>query len=235
MGYKIFKLLAGVFLCLPLLANADGIQVRIDGSGKKVFYNIPTKHARSYGTSGLESVALYYSNQAENYVSMIQEICGRYGVDSQLVKALIQVESNYNERAVSPKGAMGLMQLMPATAGRYGVQQILDPHQNIEGGVKYLKDLDDLFKSDFRLVLAAYNAGENVVSRINDIPDYTETQNYVRKVLALYNGDPSYTPYAGGNAPRNVTYYKYMDDKGVTHYSAVPISGVQTTKVSFYY
>jgi len=234
MGYRIFGLLACVLLCTPLVARADGIQVRIDESGKKIFYNIPTKH-RFSGSFGLESVALYYSNQAENYLNMIQEICGRYGVDSQLVKALIQVESNYNERAISPKGAMGLMQLMPGTAGRYGVQQAFDPRQNIEGGVKYLKDLDDLFKSDFRLVLAAYNAGENVVTRINDIPDYTETQNYVRKVLALYNGDSSYTPYAGGGAPRNVTYYKYLDDKGVTHYSAVPISGFQTTKVSFYY
>lgn len=235
MWYRLSKLFAfAILLYFPLIVQAEGIQVRVDEMGKKIFYNIPTKH-RFYGSSGLESVALYYSGQAENYLTIIQEICGQYGVDAQLVKALIQVESNYNERAVSSKGAMGLMQLMPETAYRYGVQQAFDPRQNIEGGVKYLKDLTQLFNSDFRLVLAAYNAGENVVSRLNDIPDYTETQNYVRKVLALYNGDATYTPYFGGSRPHNVTYYKYLDEKGVLHYSAVPVSGVQLTKVSFYY
>jgi Transglycosylase SLT domain/Domain of unknown function (DUF4124) len=235
MGYRIYKFIACALLCTPLIARADGgIQVRIDQTGKKVFYNIPTKH-HFIGSDGLESVALYYSNQAANYLTLIQDICGQYGVDAQLVKALIQVESNYNERALSPKGAMGLMQLMPGTASRYGVQQAFDPRQNIEGGVKYLKDLSQLFNSDFRLVLAAYNAGENVVQRLNDIPNYTETQNYVRKILALYNGDSSFTPFAGGSRPRLVSYFKYVDDKGVTHYSAAPIDGVQLTKVSFYY
>jgi len=235
MDKRSFRVYILALVCLiPSLVSAEGILVRLDAAGKKVFYNIPPK-TRILPDGTLESVAVYYSRQAENYVEMIRDVCSQYGVDSELVRALIQVESAYNYRAVSPKGARGLMQLMPATANRYGVQESFDPRQNVEGGVKYLKDLLQLFNSDLRLVLAAYNAGEHVVSKINDIPNYTETQNYVRKVLALYNGDSSYSPYAGGGKPRNVTYYKYLDDKGVTHYSVTPISGVQVTKVSFYY
>jgi soluble lytic murein transglycosylase-like protein len=147
---------------------------------------------------------------------------------------MIQVESNYNPRAVSPKGARGLMQLMPETASRYGVRSIFDPRENIDGGVRYLKDLLALFNSDLRLAIAAYNAGENAVQRFNGIPRYTETQNYVKKVLALYNGETSYQPY--GRKPRIVTYYKYLDERGITHYAMEePVSGNQVTKVTFYY
>ena len=139
-------------------------------------------------------VSLGYSNKVEQYSDLIQTISGRHGVDPELVKAVIQVESNYNDRAVSHKGAMGLMQLMPATAARYGVVSIFEPSQNIEGGVRYLKDLLQLFNNDIRLTAAAYNAGENRVIRLNDVPNFLETQNYVRKVLALYKGDMKYTP-----------------------------------------
>jgi soluble lytic murein transglycosylase-like protein len=167
---------------------------------------------------------------------MIQEISTRHGVDAELVKAVIQVESNYNDRARSPKGACGLMQLMPATAQRYGVQSIFDPSQNIEGGVRYLKDLVQLFKNDMRLAVAAYNAGEGAVQKYNnEVPNYEETQNYVRKVLALYNGDMSYAPLAGVHRVQTVTYYKYVDARGVTHYSINPISGTNLSKVTFSY
>ena len=217
-------------LCLPLLLTglviqADPVQYRLDSNGKKIFYNIPVKS---------ETAAVYYSNRAEDYLVLIREICRIHGVDPELVKAMIQVESNYNPFAISRKGARGLMQLMPGTATRYGVRQIFDPRENIEGGVKYLRDLIELFDSNLRFAVAAYNAGENTVQRVNGIPNYVETQNYVRKVMALYNGETAYQQYAG-SAPRNVIYYKYLDDKGVTHYSATPVPGVQVTKVSFYY
>src|SRR5262245_34384857 len=127
------------------------------------------------------------------------------------------------------------MQLMPGTAARYGVRNLHDPAQDVDGGVRYLKDLLVLFNNDLRLVLAAYNAGEKAVQRYNnDVPNYVETQNYVRKVLALYNGDATYTVYAGGKA-RSVTYYKYIDGKGVTHYSLTPVTATGLTKVSFSY
>jgi len=215
-------------LCSPLIAT--DIRSKVDTSGKTVFFNIPTRLT----ASGSE-VPIFYSNKVDAYSGAIQEACSKHGVDGNIVKAVIQVESNYNPWAVSPKGARGLMQLMPATAARYGVQDIHDPRQNIEGGVRYLKDLLLLFNNDLRLVLAAYNAGEKAVQRYNnDVPKYVETQNYVRKVLALYNGETTYTVYAGGKA-RSLTYYKYLDEKGVTHYSLTPIFAPGLTKVRFSY
>jgi soluble lytic murein transglycosylase-like protein len=114
-----------------------------------------------------------------------------------LVKAVIQVESGYDHQAISPVGAMGLMQLMPATAARFGVKKAFVPADNIEGGVRYLSYLLKLFNSNTKLAVAAYNAGENRVKRTNAIPDFVETQNYVRKVLALYKGEMKYIPYTG--------------------------------------
>ena len=213
-------------------AQSGNILFKFDDSGKKVYYNIPPRWSlRSNG----DPLGIYYSDRVQDYLDMIRQISFRHGVDPELVKAVIQVESNYNHRAVSAKGAKGLMQLMPATAARYGVRSIFDPSQNIEGGVRYLKDLDALFNSDLRLTLAAYNAGENRVQKINDVPNFVETQNYVRKVLALYNGDGSYIPYTGGGRVGTVSYWKYVDEKGVTHYSAEPVEVANATKVSFSY
>jgi soluble lytic murein transglycosylase-like protein len=231
---NICLLKAFVFLLLvfcAISAQAQNVLFKLDTNGKKVFYNIPSRNSGSDGSAQ----GLYYSDRYENYAGTIWQISTKYGVDPDLVKALIQVESNYNFMAVSPKGARGLMQLMPATAARYGVRSVFDPTQNIEGGVRYLKDLSVLFNSDLRLTLAAYNAGEHRVSKINDVPDFVETQNYVRKVLALYNGEMSYIPYGGGGKIKNVTYWKYVDEKGVTHYSSEAVQIANATKVSFAY
>jgi soluble lytic murein transglycosylase-like protein len=100
-----------------------------------------------------------------------------------LVRALIQVESNYKPRARSPRGAMGLMQLMPSTAREYKVRNPFDPRANIEGGIKHLKTLIDRFGVE--LALAAYNAGEGAVKKFNGIPPYRETRNYVSRILSL--------------------------------------------------
>ena len=100
----------------------------------------------------------------------------------QLVHSVIQVESNYDPNAVSPKGALGLMQLIPATARRFGVSDVFDPADNIQGGARYLKYLLELYKGDEALALAAYNAGEGAVSRYGGVPPFPETQDYVAKV-----------------------------------------------------
>ena len=113
--------------------------------------------------------------------SLVEETAKNYALNPELVDSVIQVESNYNPHAVSPKGAQGLMQLMPATARRFGVVNSFDPKQNIEGGVRYLKFLQDRFKDD-RLAIAAYNAGEGAVDKYGNVPPYAETIDYVAKV-----------------------------------------------------
>jgi len=127
----------------------------------------------------------------KRFSSLIEQAAYKHQVDAKLVHAVIQTESAYNSTAQSPKGAVGLMQLMPDTAKRFGVLDRSDPDQNLDGGVRYLKHLINLFNPSLELALAAYNAGENAVMRYNNsIPPYPETQNYVKQVLALYRPEP---------------------------------------------
>ena len=123
--------------------------------------------------------------------SLIEELSKKHNVDFALVKAMIKAESGFNPLAVSRKGAKGLMQLMPETAQRMNVANIFNPRENIDGGVRYFRYLLSLFNNDLRLSLAAYNAGENIVSELRSIPPYRETVDYVRKVLNYYQ---SYKP-----------------------------------------
>lgn len=117
------------------------------------------------------------------YAEIIDRVSGEHGVDAKLVRAVIQVESAYRHTARSRKGAMGLMQLMPATARQYGVKDPYDPASNIEGGIKYLKTLLQRLPRD--LALAAYNAGEGAVERFHGIPPYPETRDYVSRIIQL--------------------------------------------------
>lgn len=119
------------------------------------------------------------------YSELIATAAQAHGVDPILVQALIQVESNYQPRAKSHKGAMGLMQLMPATAREYRVRNAYDPKANINAGIQKLKGLLNKWEGNVALALAAYNAGEGAVARFNGIPPYRETQNYVTKILSL--------------------------------------------------
>ena len=123
---------------------------------------------------------------ATRYVEIVDEMARAYRVDAELIHALIRTESNYNASAVSHKGAVGLMQLMPATARRYGVVDPRDAAQNIRGGVQYLRDLLDAFHHNLTLTLAAYNAGEGAVAKHGGVPPYAETTAYVARVLELY-------------------------------------------------
>jgi soluble lytic murein transglycosylase-like protein len=117
------------------------------------------------------------------YSEIIDKVAAAQGVPAQLVKAVIKVESAYQEHARSPKGAMGLMQLMPGTARQYAVQNPYEPQSNIEAGIKYLKSLLDRY--ELKAALAAYNAGEGAVKRFGGIPPYPETQKYVADILRL--------------------------------------------------
>jgi Transglycosylase SLT domain len=152
--------------------------------------------------------------------SIIDRVSSRYQVDPKLVHAMIRVESNYDPSAISSKGALGLMQLIPSTAQRFGVQNPFDPKQNIQGGVSYLKYLLHLFGGNLPLSLAAYNAGEERVIRSGGIPNIPETEHYVRAITHLYhskNTSSAATATPGGG--QIVPIVRYVDSQGVIHFT----------------
>ena len=195
-----------LLLLLPLPGGAD-VYKYVDSAGKIYFTDSPLqgddlklewkrdankiateKNARvvAMGRSRtpVEPSPVKLSARRARYERTIELIAGQERVNSELLHAVVRAESAYNAGAVSPAGATGLMQLMPATAARYQVQNIEDPTENLRGGARYLRDLLNLFGNDLQLALAAYNAGENAVAQYgNRIPPYPETQRYVRKVL----------------------------------------------------
>ena len=118
--------------------------------------------------------------------ALVRKLAPQYAIDPQLVMAVIAIESGFDPKAVSPKNAQGLMQLIPETAERFGVKQVFDPADNIKGGLAYLRWLMAFFRGEVRLVLAAYNAGERAVERYNGIPPYDETRAYVARITSIY-------------------------------------------------
>jgi len=185
-----------VAMARPALAD---IYMFKDERGVVHFTNIPTTDKRfkllrkEEGTSdyarnaGMPQVSMPSAEAIRRFAPLIESASRTHGVEVALVHAVISAESGYNPAALSKAGARGLMQLMPDTAKRYGVQNILDPMENISGGVRYLRDLIAMFNGDLELAVAAYNAGENAVIRHgNRIPPYAETVHYVPKVLGFY-------------------------------------------------
>ncbi len=162
-----------------------GIYRYIDENGDYHFTNCP-KDPRYQLYIREEGDLVSVHVDPDQYDPMIEEFSKKYGVDSALVKAVIQAESGFNSYAVSRKGAKGLMQLMPQTAAQWNVMNVFNPRENIEGGVRHLKHLLETFGNNLTLSLAAYNAGKNAVIRNHSIPPYDETQNYVREVLRYY-------------------------------------------------
>jgi len=118
------------------------------------------------------------------YAKLIHVAAQKHGVDEKLIAGVIAAESNFDPKAVSRKRALGLMQLLPATAAQYAVQNVFDPGQNIDGGTHYLKDLLARYRGNLRLALAAYNAGPEMVDRYGGIPPFAETRNYVRQITS---------------------------------------------------
>ena len=148
--------------------------------------------------------------------SVIKQTAQRHDMDADLVRAIIQVESNFNPRAVSHKGAMGLMQLVPSTARHLGVNNVFNPVENVDAGVRFLKYLMSAFGGDLKLSLAAYNAGPKAVERHGGVPPYPETKNYIKKIGDLYSVSLS-------NRDRNRWgIVKYVDENGRVHFTNIP-------------
>jgi hypothetical protein len=229
------------------------IYTRVNGRGVIEATNVPetSDYRLTYPGKGtlIHSRGFRSMTYRGEFEPHIQAAASTFGVAVDFIKAVIQVESEFDHLAVSSKGAQGLMQLMPFTARRFGVLDSFDPRQNVFGGAQYLRLLLDLFHGDTDLALAGYNAGENAVLRYGGIPPYKETRSYVQKVRGLIGYVPpfaapsaralSYAPsglFARPAAPgrlvpaRPCVYYKYADNRGGLHVSqAPPAEGVSYT------
>lgn len=186
---KILLLLAG-FLAINT-ASADIYKYVAPDGG--VYYTDEPAHSqfkliiRSRPKNYSKAYKRYKQNK-KKYAPIIKVIAQKHNFDEHLIHAIIRAESAYDPLALSSAGAVGMMQLMPATAKRYGVIDRRDPTQNIDAGVRYMKDLLGMFNSDLKLAVAAYNAGENAVFKYKKtIPPYPETRKYVQRVLSFYN------------------------------------------------
>jgi soluble lytic murein transglycosylase-like protein len=236
-----------ILLMLPSVASAEDVtavpqpklQVTVV-NGKIVVTNAAPNPplVLAEQTPATPTASTFDSRMPEEYHSLVHTISKDHGVDPNLVAAVMKVESNYDQRARSSAGALGLMQLIPETGRRFGVSDFFNPRQNIEGGVRYLKFLSDMFPGNIPLILAAYNSGENRVARLNRVPAIKETQDYVRKIQAIYkpsNGSAPVTatpaapapvvesaPAAAAPAPAPAnTIYRTVDARGVVHFSNV--------------
>lgn len=179
-------------------AASAGVKVEVQPDGRKVFTNSGVSAAR-------RAPSLGRSVQPASLEPLVAASAGRYDVDPKLVHAVIRAESGYNPRAVSSKGAMGLMQLMPETAKELRVADPYDPASNIAGGTRYLRGLLDRFQGSLELALAGYNAGPEAVRRFGGIPPFSETRQYVERVLRFYRGDATYVlPKSGPARGRSV-------------------------------
>ncbi len=210
-------LLWGLVFCLPLWA--DEIVTITDQYGRRIFINTGETHANgNWKPNGSRAkrtgTATPAPTPTPEISSLVEQTADRLQVDPQLVDAIIKVESQYDPMALSNKGAMGLMQLIPETAQRFGVANPFDPKDNIEGGVSYLRHLLDMFGGDLPRSLAAYNAGEGAVQRSGGIPSYTETRDYVRKVTHIYQS-------ASQTGAHTAPIVRSVDERGVVHYSNV--------------
>jgi len=242
---------AGVALAVASLtvgartARAD-IYTRINSRGVLEATNVPANRQQftlAYRSKGTLVHSVGFCVRAllnTEFDAHIDAAAALHGVSRELVRAIIQVESAFDCRAVSTAGARGLMQLMPATARRFGVTDSFDARQNIFAGTRYLRILLDTHSKDVSLAAAAYNAGEDAVARYGGIPPFRETQNYVRKVNALLGNAPSSSAPAlffvpGGTAPmapvsqpatpvvkQARVYFRWKDANGVVHMEQAP-------------
>ncbi len=223
-----------IFLFILLVVNVSWADIfrYVDENGTICYTDAPLnrKAERIIRTESVSfgqetySVPLY-----RDYHSIVLDKANKYDLDPSLVHAVIKTESNGNPRAVSPKGAMGLMQLMPATASDLEVRNPFDPEENIDGGTRYLKHLLERFRGDLTLALAAYNAGPKAVEKKGTVPQIPETKQYVKRVLSLYNGRTALPvpplPHAStvpSGGPKSEPIYKVLSEDGTILFTNSP-------------
>lgn len=196
MRVGVFVLMAAALFAGPRAAKAQ-IATTTDASGRRFFVNAeppvkltPTKPRTTIYMPGELSFMgenrPAVSIDRDGVEKLVREAAERHQVDPALVRAVIETESNWNPSAISRKGALGLMQLIPTTAQRFGANDVFSPKQNVEAGVSYLKTLLERYNGNLDLALAAYNAGEGAVDRAHGVPSYRETRNYVQRVQEAY-------------------------------------------------
>lgn len=206
--YPVLFIFIAIFSLMLVAEGRADIYKYIDKDGVIHLTNVPTDHKYKLWLREVKKTPDFLGKRPSRavrdhsgYDMLISRASNLHNVDSALIKAVIKAESNFDPAAVSRKGAMGLMQLMPETAGMYQVGDSFDPWSNIEGGVRHLKYLLEQYRGDLALALAAYNAGEGAVQKYNNrVPPYEETQTYVRRVLHYlkkYSSDSSKYAHSG--------------------------------------
>jgi soluble lytic murein transglycosylase-like protein len=215
-----------LILLAPCAGAFAGSYKYVDESGVMTLSDVPPPstakevYAQTKESGSTKETKRGYYKDFYNY--LIRNKAYEYDIDPTLVKAVIEVESNFDSRAVSSKGAMGLMQLMPATAEEMGAYNPFNPEDNIEAGVRYLKYLLDKFDGDLKLALAAYNAGPSRVKKYGAVPPIKETTSYVRKVFTLYKGGaylPSSSHASSGVVKKKLKIYKIVLKDGTVLYT----------------
>lgn len=227
-------MIAGVAaLAFARTGASQALYSYMDEKGVRTFTNIPpTGSVRELKVTGVEStpspapapVKPATGPKKVAFDPIIEKYASQFQLDPQLVRSMITQESGFKTNAISPKGARGLMQLMPATAARLGVRNSFDPEENIRGGMQHMRNLLNMFDNDLELSLAAYNAGENLVQKIRRVPSYRETRDYVASITTRY-GKKEHEPRPPAKEvepPAPPQYYRYFDNNGVLHMTNIP-------------
>ena len=226
------SLLSLVVVAAP--AGAGSTYQFEDEQGTVHYTNVPTDPRYSFVRRDPEQAAAKapaegaadgnggFSRGLRAFAHVIRSAAERYGVDTRLIEAIVQTESAGNPTAVSPKGARGLMQLMPERAVELGVRDSFDPQQNVDGGVRHMRDLLQRFGGDVTLALAAYNAGEAAVRSYGGVPPFAETREYVRRVRSMYSGGGVLAPKAVAliTAPQRI--YRTVTEDGTMTFTNLP-------------